>query len=264
MDDATGATAVVGLVDPLAGAAGVHDAGTDTWTFVLRLLHWQVDGFPLADGPLALWEAGLDRDELEERMHAATAGAVVTAPVLLGDALAGHDDPSARLVGELADAAPSAALAAARDEVRREVVVDHEVARVVFRHEWQAFRGRVAWVAGEVEVEVELEVVGADAGAARTALDRLGPWLADGAAHDARYRQVAADALLDTLNDTWIDPDQPVVTEAEFLRRLAPRTLVVGADGAEVAVAYDDDGLFWGRAVVVEGTLADGPTDASL
>jgi hypothetical protein len=252
--------AVLGVVDPFAGAGGVHDGADDTWSFRLRLLHWQVDGFPLADGPLEVWRAGLDRDDLEELLHGVAGGAVVRVEVRLGDERPGAAEPTARLVGEVAHADPSDELAAARTEALRETVVEHPLGRFVHTRAQQAFTGVVAWPGGPIEAQVCVQ----DADDAHEALDRLASWLEEAEHHDAAFRRHAADELLDTLNDAWIDPDQPIVTEAEFLRRLRPRVLLVACDGAEVGIDHDDDGMFWGHLVQVRGTFAAGPLHATL
>jgi hypothetical protein len=81
----------------------------------------------------------------------------------------------------------------------------------------------------------------------------------------------AAKELLELAN-TWCDdawdeeeegkPFTPL-TEKDFMDRITLREISLGDDG-EYALYYDDGDMFWGHAVTVDGSLAEGFTDANM
>lgn len=83
--------------------------------------------------------------------------------------------------------------------------------------------------------------------------------LADSAVWDARLRAMAADRLLDAVNEQ--SEDEPV-THEELLNSLTPESVLTAPEGS-FTVWYGSD-LFFGQAAKVSGTLEAGPTDAQL
>ena len=139
------------------------------------------------------------------------------------------------------------------------------------------YAGPADWLGAEVELTLELFLVPpawegrentpeAAASAAETA-DAL--W-ADQAKWDAAARDRAADDLLDQANEWANQAGDPPHARAGFLALLELAGVVCGPGGAWSLHFEDGDdggdvkGLFWGHGVQVNGTLADGPTDASM
>ena len=81
-------------------------------------------------------------------------------------------------------------------------------------------------------------------------------------AWEERMTSYAARELLENAND-WSEDDDPNVTASQFRERMKVETIVVEADGS-FAFFYNDGDLFWGHVIMVNGTLAEGPTDASI
>ena len=76
---------------------------------------------------------------------------------------------------------------------------------------------------------------------------------------DARIRDLAADRLLDSVNDA--SEDEPVSRE-ELRESLAAETILAAPDG-EFTAWYGSD-LFFGRAARISGNLSQGSTEAVL
>lgn len=73
----------------------------------------------------------------------------------------------------------------------------------------------------------------------------------------------AAEVLLPVKNGDWLDDDESPLTPRQFKAKLALESLTVSAD-EHFTFWYTDGGMFGGHGVEVSGTVADGPTDASI
>ncbi|MEM1116962.1 MAG: DUF2262 domain-containing protein [Bacteroidota bacterium] len=101
--------------------------------------------------------------------------------------------------------------------------------------------------------------VRADDGTAPPALDRLA---ADPDSLVEAAAQHATEALRPIKNESWLDDGEAPLTEAAFRDRLALGSIDVTASG--FVVAFDDGDLFWGHAILVEGTPDGTFTEASI
>ena len=83
--------------------------------------------------------------------------------------------------------------------------------------------------------------------------------LADSAVWDARLRELAADRLLDAVNE---QSEGDPVSREELLDSLTPESLLAAPEGG-FTLWYGSD-LFFGQAARVSGTLEAGPADVQL
>jgi len=83
--------------------------------------------------------------------------------------------------------------------------------------------------------------------------------LADLPGLDRRARQIAADALLENKNETWLEEDEPPVSEDEFQVRLTLESITFYPDET-AEVFYADGDLFWGHTILLnlEGNTLTG------
>ena len=91
---------------------------------------------------------------------------------------------------------------------------------------------------------------------------------ADQAGWDGKVRSFAADQLLSQANDlakeSAEEGEEPeVITRDDFLEQMELESVQVCGDGG-FEFWFNDSGLFWGRAIHVAGSLAEGPTDAQM
>lgn len=79
---------------------------------------------------------------------------------------------------------------------------------------------------------------------------------------DDRGRRYAAEALTDLAND-WLEEDAQEVTQEAFMKRISIIGIHIGKD-KDIHFDYDDDDMFAGHIVVLEGTLDKGFEDANI
>ena len=59
------------------------------------------------------------------------------------------------------------------------------------------------------------------------------------------------------------DPEKDPITEDEFTRRILLTEFTV-SPGGHFTAWYEDDDMFWGHVIPVDGTLKKGPVDADI
>ena len=79
----------------------------------------------------------------------------------------------------------------------------------------------------------------------------------------ARITDHATAELLEIKNCSWLDEGESPITPEQFKQRMVLEAVTVEADGS-FEFSYDDGDLFWGHAIDVGGSLADGPTHAGI
>ena len=83
-------------------------------------------------------------------------------------------------------------------------------------------------------------------------------------------RAMAAQKLTAQANE-WLadndqtdrDPEKDPITEDEFARRILLTEFTV-SPGGRFTAWYEDDDMFWGHVVTVDGTLKKGPVDSDI
>ena len=94
--------------------------------------------------------------------------------------------------------------------------------------------------------------------------------LAEQETWDRSLRALAARKLTTQANE-WLadndrtdrDPEQDPITEEEFARRILLTEFTV-SPGGRFTAWYEDDDMFWGHVITVDGTLKKGPVDADI
>ena len=66
---------------------------------------------------------------------------------------------------------------------------------------------------------------------------------------DASCRSCAADELLETKNDSWLEEDEDPLDRKTFMDRLILKRVEFDIDA--VTLWYGDDDMFWGHSVTV-------------
>ncbi len=85
-----------------------------------------------------------------------------------------------------------------------------------------------------------------------------------------KFRAFAAEKLTELAND-WQDKgyddedgeDLAAITEESFAGRLVISELSIDAEG-DYEVYYDDDDMFWGHVIIVNGSVDGGMEDAYI
>lgn len=226
------------------------------WELRLTLQPWRADDGSIQTAKLTAITHNLDRESAQALAQAYPPGQVVR--FAAADLpVPGQDRPEvtiATLEG-LIDAPDLAGFAVPASVF---APYDHPaLGRFVKDKDYLPHIGKAVWNGVRVEIwldgsEAELD---ACAATAEAMLANSGVWQAEMAARACSKMYANWDAV-------WREDDPPL-SEAEWKARLTIETLRVTADGRFTATFADGD-LFWGHAIEVSGSLADGATDAAM
>lgn len=83
--------------------------------------------------------------------------------------------------------------------------------------------------------------------------------------YENSYREFSANELTLLANDWQSDEDEnaPAITKEDFSKRMILRTVSISSGGSFSAY-YDDDDMFWGHAIVVDGNIKKGVKSADI
>ncbi len=80
---------------------------------------------------------------------------------------------------------------------------------------------------------------------------------------ERRMAACAADKLLDTLNNYWLDDGQKPISKKKFVEALTLESITVSHDGT-FSFYFDDGDLFCGHCIDVRGSIEKGPSEAKF
>lgn len=121
------------------------------------------------------------------------------------------------------------------------------------------FETTAKWNRRNVKLSLGPDSDGGIAGAIQTAealWDRQAAW-------KRQIDDFAVTKLMPLKNESWLDDGEPDVKAADFKKRMKLLSVSVAADG-EFSFWHADGDLFAGHAILVSGTLKNGPTDADI
>lgn len=154
-------------------------------------------------------------------------------------------------------------------EYTKPVVLEDEVlGTLTLNREFSTLDGVCKWMCNEIRISLDVEVEKkASWTRARNVMKKL---LADQESWDKSLRAMAAHKLTPLANE-WLadnaqsdrDPENKPITENEFARRIRITEFSVSSGGRFTAW-FEDDDLFWGHVVTVDGTLKKGPIGADI
>lgn len=183
-----------------------------------------------------------------------------------GDALS---EPRRYVTEVLEEGVPCPALEEIWAEYTKPVVLKDEVlGTLTLDREMSTFDGTCLWMGKEVRISLNVEI---EKKAFWTrATNVMKKLAADQEIWDKSLRAMAAQKLTALVNE-WLadndqtdrDPKKDPITEEEFARRILLTEFSVFPGGCFTAW-YEDDDIFWGHVVAVEGTLKKGPIGADM
>lgn len=148
------------------------------------------------------------------------------------------------------------------------VIEDELLGCMTLDRESNTFCGKYQWMGKEISISLDID---ADDESSWTLAQNV---MRDMAAEQERWSnslsKLAAQELTSTANDWLADDDNSErdcenepITEDEFSRRIILMELCAAPDGSFTAW-YNDDDMFWGHSICVEGSLEEGPFEASV
>lgn len=132
----------------------------------------------------------------------------------------------------------------------------------VFDAKYHRFSGKIDWL-GEA-CKVKLYCDQEDGETAEVALKFLREFANDIQGWDSKIRKFAAAQLTKNANDWQSDgyeaeegEELEEITEEVFMSRMQITTLVIRSDG-DYEVWFNDDDMFWGHDILVDGNMNEG------
>ena len=210
-----------------------------------------------------------------------------------GDALY---EPQWYVTEVLEEGVPCPALEEIWAEYTKPILLEDEVlGTLTLDREMSIFEGTCKWMGKEVRISLDVEI---EKKASWTRVTNVMKKLvADQETWDKSLRAMAAQKLIAQANevrdgrlinehvvarkngDTIIarreeveladndqadrDPEKDPITEDEFARRILLTEFTV-SPGGRFTAWYEDDDMFWGHVITVDGTLKKGPVDAEI
>lgn len=183
-----------------------------------------------------------------------------------GDALS---EPQWYVIEVLEEGVPCPALEAIWAEYTKPILLKDEVlGTLTLDRELSMFDGACQWMGSEVRISLDVDM---EKKASWTrAVNVMRKLLADQETWDKALRAMAAQKLTVRANE-WLvdndqtdrDPEKDPITEEEFAKRILLTEFSV-SPGGRFTAWYEDDDMFWGHVVTVDGTLKKGPVGADM
>ena len=183
-----------------------------------------------------------------------------------GDALY---EPQWYVTEVLEEGVPCPALEEIWAEYTKPILLEDEVlGTLTLDREMSIFEGTCKWMGKEVRISLDVEI---EKKASWTRVTNVMKKLvADQETWDKSLRAMAAQKLTAQANE-WLadndqtdrDPEKDPITEDEFARRILLTEFTV-SPGGRFTAWYEDDDMFWGHVITVDGTLKKGPGDADI
>lgn len=249
---------IVGLVHPM-GAGGGQLGGETTWTMRFSFALWRAHGGTLQERRLYLALPGVTREELNLLMAAVNGDEVIRVRLIWPP----EETPrrwEALLLEILGPDGFDAELLARAEVLRQPVILPHRrLGPLTLDRRFDCYEATPAWNRRRIKLRLERE--GCTDEAALVALAET-LWQ-DQPGWECRLRDCAVEHLLALKNGTWLGDREKKFTPDRFKKRMKLESITLDATGS-FTFYYEDGNLFWGHCILVEGTLADGPKDASI
>jgi hypothetical protein len=249
---------VTGILGP-GGSSGHGGAEPDEWCLMFSFAAWKQGDDRIRHDQLIVRHPGLTQGQLKQFMSELNPYAIVRVSAKLAeDSIYGR--PEALLVEiihrnfddpELVQVAASLqAPKTFTDPKLGEFFLDRKV-------DW--YEGQADWCGASVKLHLQVDEKDQPEQPAEFAhhlwQDQVG-W------HD-RVLDCAVKELLETANEWWSEHNDGTLSAQDFKSRINLESITVHPDG-RFDFWFDDGDLFWGHSIEVRGSLADGPTEASI
>lgn len=148
------------------------------------------------------------------------------------------------------------------------ILEDEVLGTLTLNREMSTFDGCCKWMGKDVQISLDVDVESkASWTRVRNVMKKL---VADQEVWDKSLREMAAQKLT-TLANEWMaddeqtnrDPEKEPITEKEFAQRIILTEFSI-SPGGRFTAWYEDDDMFWGHVVTVDGTLKKGLIGADI
>lgn len=233
--------------------------GETGWTLSFTLEGWRRMGTNLRRERLTVRRPGLSEKELDERKSLLSPLGLVHLEVRLAEnSVMGR--PEALLINIIGSKIQDAELEALAAELKTEkVFTDPLFGQFALDRKLDWYEGEATWNGQAIKLILEVDVQDQPERTAEYA-HRL--WRDQSGWH-LRVLDCAARELLETANEWWSQHNDGTILADDFKARMTLESITVHPDG-RFEFWFGDGDLFWGHSIEVRGSLAEGPTDASM
>lgn len=143
------------------------------------------------------------------------------------------------------------------------VINDDVLGELTLNKEYEVFEGYINWDGKVISLMLEVDVDDNStwdqiSKSAKEMIIQLEQW-------DKKMREFSSKKLT-VLANQWASDEKDIIapiTEDDFANRISISELVFSSDDA-FSVMYDDDDMFWGHAIEVQGTLEKGIESSNI
>ena len=248
---------VIGIVDA-TGSGGGRGRGDDLWTLSFAFAAWHLEDSEVRTDRLSIQRQVSD-DELKQHMDRIKPYKILRARIHLAEAT-----ESGKAHGLLIDNADILESDESLNEwvirLQEPVTLEDELfGKLTLNKRVNWYEAEAMWNGLHVKIQLsvnEQDDAGESLKTAHALWQSQDEW-------DQRIHDFAVQKLLPLKNDTWLDDDELEVTADQFKDRMTLEAVTVYSDGS-FAFWHNDGDLFFGHAIMIKGTLSDGPTDADI
>ena len=174
------------------------------------------------------------------------------------------DEPRWYVTQVLEEGIPCPALEELWAEYTKPVLLEDEVlGTLTLDRELSTFDGICSWMGKDIRISLDVDIENhASWTRTRNVMKKL---LAEQETWDKSLRALAAQKLTAQANEWLADNDQTDRNpeQAPITRRILLTEFSV-SPGGRFTAWYEDDDMFWGHVITVDGTLKKGPVDADI
>lgn len=248
---------LLGVVDA-SGAGGSNTPGEEPWVLRFALVVWHVEGTPVKTEKLTV-QRQVTKQELRQYMDRIKPYTVLRIRAHIAEET-DIGSPQALLVEIVGMEESDTELNDWVIRLQEPVTVDDDLfGTFTLDRRSKSYTAQTTWRGMPVALSLDAEELEDVRNALKTA-NKL--WQSQDE-WDERIRQFAVRELLQLKNDTWLDEGEAKVTPDQFADRMALESVAIYRDGS-FEFWHDDGDLFWGHSIMIDGTIADGPTHADI
>jgi hypothetical protein len=247
---------IVGLVDA-SGSRGYRKGGSQQWHLVINMAAWK-DRAGVMHKEMLRVELPVSYDELSRYRENIVPYNIIHLKGRVAAHPAGRMQSLATCIVTTHDDDPELREYAA--ELQQPVVIkDPLIGEFTLDRSINCFKGHGKWQGKKIKMYLSVD---ADEfheelfDTARTLWKHQREW-------SKRIQDYSVDRLLELKNDNWLEEGEQKVSPKNFKKRITLKSVNI-YPGGHFEFWYDDGDLFWGHAIQVSGSLADGLTDADI
>lgn len=242
---------IIGLIGANSPGGGNMKNG---WELIIHLVAWRYAGSPIVEKKLRL-EMPVSYDDLKEHMNQLKPYQIIEV-----ETKKDGNDLLKKVKKIIRTNINDAELEEIRTTHQKPIELDHPLfGKLIYNRRYDWYEGNIDWCGQLVEITLSCSDPNKPDDVLNTAtilFTNQNKWL-------TAALEFTVEQLLEIKNNNWLDEDEEMVTNNDFINRMTLETISVEED-SHFSFWFDDDNLFLGHAIQVTGTLKDGFTLADI